>query len=55
MRYPLRDIAGQLLGAVRAGRPACAGWRCAPPRPGRAAPRRVLPRHVMDGVRELRR
>jgi len=56
MRYPLRDLAGQLLRAVRAGRPGWRGLAGALPRvPAALRSRRVLPRHVMDGVRELAR
>jgi GT2 family glycosyltransferase len=56
MRYPLRDLAGQLAKAVRAGRPGRRGLAGALPRvPAALRSRRVLPRHVMDGVRELGR
>jgi GT2 family glycosyltransferase len=56
MRYPLRDLAGRLAAAVRAGRPGWRGLAGALPRvPGALRVRRVLPRHVMDGVRELAR
>jgi GT2 family glycosyltransferase len=56
MRYPLRDLAGQLARAVRAGRPGWWGLAGALPRvPAALRARRVLPRHVMDGVRELAR
>ena len=55
MRYPLRDLAGQLVRAVRAGRPGRRGLAGALPRvPAALRRRRVLPRHVMAGVRELR-
>ena len=54
MRYPLRDVAGQLLRAATAGR---AGWRglagAVPRVPAALRSRRVLPRRVMAGVREL--
>jgi GT2 family glycosyltransferase len=56
MRYPLRDTAGQLLRVARAGRPGLRGLAGALPRVGAALrARRVLPQHVMDGVRELAR
>jgi GT2 family glycosyltransferase len=55
MRYPLSDLAGQLVRAVRAGRPGWRGLAGALPRvPAALRSRRVLPRHVMAGVRELR-
>jgi GT2 family glycosyltransferase len=55
MRYPLRDLADQLARAVRAGRPGWRGLAGALPRaPAALRRRRVLPRHVMAGVRELR-
>jgi GT2 family glycosyltransferase len=54
MRYPLPDVAGQLGRALRAGRPGWRGLAGALPRvPAAVRRRRVLPRHVMDGVREL--
>ncbi len=54
MRYPLRDVAGQLLRTVRAGRVGWRGLAGALPRvPAALRNRRVLPRRVMDGVREL--
>jgi GT2 family glycosyltransferase len=56
MRYPLRDLAGQLVRTARAGR---AGWRglvgALPRVPAALGRRRVLPRSVMDGVRQLAR
>jgi GT2 family glycosyltransferase len=56
MRYPLRDLIGQLTRAARAGRPGWRGLAGALPRvPAALRARRVLPRHVMDGVRELAR
>jgi GT2 family glycosyltransferase len=56
MRYPLGDLAGQLLGAVRAGRPGQRGLLEALPRvPAALRRRRVLPKPVMAGVRELAR
>ncbi len=56
MRYPLRDLAGQLLRAARAGVPGWRGLAGALPRvPAALRRRRVLPRHVMDGVRTLAR
>ena len=54
MRYPARDVAGQLARAVRAGRPGWRGLAGALPRvPAALRSRRVLPRPVMAGVREL--
>ena len=54
MRYPARDLAGQLLRAVRAGRPGLRGLAGALPRvPAALRARRVLPPTVMSGVREL--
>ncbi|MCW2574415.1 MAG: hypothetical protein JWR66_445 [Modestobacter sp.] len=54
MRYPLPDVAGQLRRAVRAGRPGWRGLAGALPRvPAALRSRRVLPRDVMAGVREL--
>ncbi|MGY2079308.1 glycosyltransferase family 2 protein [Modestobacter sp. SYSU DS0657] len=54
MRYPLRDLAGQLLRALRAGRPGLRGLAGALPRvPAALRRRRVLPTTVMSGVREL--
>lgn len=54
MRYPLRDVAGQLVRVARAGRPGWRGLAGAVPRvPAALRNRRVLPRHVMAGVREL--
>jgi GT2 family glycosyltransferase len=56
MRYPLPDLAAQLVRALRAGRPGWRGLAGALPRvPAAIRRRRVLPRHVMDGVRELAR
>jgi GT2 family glycosyltransferase len=56
MRYPLRDVAGQLAKAARAGRPGWRGLAGALPRvPAALRRRRVLPRSVMAGVRELSR
>jgi GT2 family glycosyltransferase len=56
MRYPLPDLAGQLLRAARAGRPGWRGLAGALPRvPAAVRRRRVLPPQVMDGVRELAR
>jgi GT2 family glycosyltransferase len=56
MRYPLQDLIGQLTRAARAGRPGWRGLAGALPRvPAALRARRVLPRHVMDGVRELAR
>ncbi|MQA31959.1 glycosyltransferase [Modestobacter roseus] len=55
MRYPLRDLAGQVLSALRAGRPGLRGLAGALPRvPAALRRRRVLPTTVMSGVRELR-
>jgi len=54
MRYPLPALAGQLLRAVRAGRPGVRGLAGAVPRvPAALRARRVLPTTVMSGVREL--
>jgi GT2 family glycosyltransferase len=54
MRYPLRDVAGQLARAVRAGRPGWRGLVGALPRvPAALRRRRVLPPALMAGVREL--
>ena len=54
LRYPARDLAGQLLRAVRAGRPGLRGLAGALPRvPAALRARRVLPPTVMSGVREL--
>jgi GT2 family glycosyltransferase len=56
MRYPLRDTAGQLLRAARAGRPGLRGLAGALPRvPAALRRRHVLPAEVMAGVRELAR
>jgi GT2 family glycosyltransferase len=56
MRHPLRDLGGQLARAARAGRPGWRGLAGALPRvPAALRARRVLPRHVMDGVRVLAR
>ena len=56
MRYPLPDLLGQLLRAARAGRPGWRGLAGALPRvPAAVRRRRVLPRSVMAGVRELSR
>ncbi len=54
MRYPLRDVAGQLLRVARAGRPGRRGLAGAVPRvPAALRRRQVLPAEVMHGVREL--
>jgi GT2 family glycosyltransferase len=54
MRYPLRDLAGQVVRALRAGRPGRNGVVGALPRvPAALRRRRVLPTSVMTGVREL--
>ena len=54
MRYPVQDLAGQLGRAVRAGLPGWRGLAGALPRiPAALRRRRVLPRSVMAGVREL--
>jgi GT2 family glycosyltransferase len=56
MRYPLPDLAVQLVRALGAGRPGRRGLASALPRvPAALRSRRVLPRQVMDGIRELRR
>ncbi|PZA20182.1 glycosyltransferase family 2 protein [Modestobacter versicolor] len=56
MRYPLRDLLGQLVRAAGAGRPGWRGLVGAVPRvPAALRRRRVLPRPVMAGVRELSR
>jgi GT2 family glycosyltransferase len=56
MRYPLRDLAGQLVRALRAGRPGRRGLAGALPRvPAALRRRRVLPASVMTGVRELQK
>jgi GT2 family glycosyltransferase len=56
MRYPVPDLLGQLVRAAGAGRP---GWRGLTGALPRVVPalhrRRVLPRTVMAGVRELAR
>ncbi|MEU2347975.1 glycosyltransferase [Modestobacter sp. NPDC049651] len=54
MRYPARDLAGQLLRAARAGRLGLRGLAGALPRvPAALRARRVLPPTVMTGVRQL--
>ena len=54
MRFPARDVTGQLARAVRAGRPGWRGLAGALPRvPAALRSRRVLPRRVMGAVREL--
>ena len=56
MRYPVRDVAGQLARSARAGRPGWRGLAGALPRvPAALRRRRVLPASVMAGVRELAR
>jgi GT2 family glycosyltransferase len=56
MRYPLRDLVGQLVRAARAGGPGWRGLIGALHRvPAELRRRRVLPRHVMGGVRALAR
>ena len=54
MRYPLRDLLGQLVRAARAGDAGRRGLVGAVPRvPAALRRRRVLPAQVMTGVREL--
>jgi hypothetical protein len=54
LRYPVRDVAGQLLRVLRAGRPGRRGLAGALRRvPAALRGRRVLPAAVMRGVREL--
>jgi GT2 family glycosyltransferase len=56
MRYPVRDAAGQLTRAARAGHPGWRGLVGAVPRvPAALRRRRVLSDSVMAGVRELAR
>ncbi|WP_308123501.1 glycosyltransferase family 2 protein [Modestobacter marinus] len=56
MRYPARDLAGQLVRALGAGRPGRRGLAGALPRvPAALRRRRVLPASVMTGVRELQK
>jgi GT2 family glycosyltransferase len=56
MRYPVRDLAGQLVRALRAGRAGRHGLAGALPRvPAALRRRRVLPASVMTGVRELQK
>jgi GT2 family glycosyltransferase len=54
LRYPARDLAGQVRRVLRAGRPGLRGLVGALPRvPAALRRRRVLPAEVMRGVREL--
>ncbi|MPQ96716.1 glycosyltransferase [Modestobacter sp. I12A-02628] len=54
MRHPARDVAHQVLHALRAGPPGRRGLLGALPRvPAALRRRRVLPADVMSGVREL--
>jgi GT2 family glycosyltransferase len=54
LRYPARDLVGQVLRGLRAGRPGWRGLAGALPRvPAALRRRRVLPTAVMRGVREL--
>ena len=54
MRRPVRDVAAEVLRALRAGPPGCRGVLGALPRvPAALRRRRVLPADVLAGIREL--